>query len=230
MALFNLNKMNRNESGFAPIIAVLALAGILVLGGVSVVGAANNSIPGDTLYSIDTGIEAVQLGLTNNPQTQLDLRTQFVAERLREAQQLLQEQGVGAPGIDVAITNLTKHETEINTLVSQNKTLQTRIKDLESQLNKDRNGLKSGFQKAGEDLETQLEKAKKSKDLVEADKLKAQLKSLEAQKEAINDDEDEGVEEIEEVDPEEESEPAEEKEVPETKKSSESKDSEGSEN
>lgn len=222
--------MNKSESGFAPIIAVLALSGILILGGVSVVGAANNAIPGDTLYPIDTGIETIQLGLTNDPQTQLDLRTQFVAERLREAQQLLQEQGVGAPGIDVAIANLTKHETEINTLVSQNKTLQTKIKDLESQLNKDRNGLESDFQKAGEDLETQLEKAKKSKDLVEADKLKAQLKSLEAQKEAINDDEDVDAEKVEEVEPEEEPEPAEEKEAPEVKESSESKDSEGSEN
>lgn len=221
--------MNKIESGFAPIIAVLALAGILVLGGVSVVGAANNSVPGDTLYPVDTGIEAIQLGLTNDPQTQLDLRTQFVAERLREAQQLLAEQGVGAPGIDVAISNLTKHETEINSLVSQNKTLQTRIKDLESQLNKDRSGLEAGFQKAGEDLETQLEKAKKSKDLVEADKLKAQLKTLESQKEAI-DDEDEDVEEVEEVEPKEEPEPAEEKEAPETKESSEKEDSRSDEN
>lgn len=221
--------MNKIESGFAPIIAVLALAGILVLGGVSVVGAANNSVPGDTLYPVDTGIEAIQLGLTNDPQTQLDLRTQFVAERLREAQQLLVEQGVGAPGIDVAISNLTKHETEINSLVSQNKTLQTRIKDLESQLNKDRSGLEAGFQKAGEDLETQLEKAKKSKDLVEADKLKAQLKTLESQKEAI-DDEDEDVEEVEEVEPKEEPEPAEEKEAPETKESSEKEDSRSDEN
>lgn len=221
--------MNKSESGFAPIIVVLALAGILVLSGVSVVGAANNSVPGDTLYPIDTGIEAIQLGLTNDPQTQLDLRTQFVAERLREAQQLLQEQGVGAPGIDVAIANLTKHETEINSLVSQNKTLQTKINDLESQLNKDRSSLEAGFQKAGEDLETQLENAKKSKDLVEANKLKTQLKALEAQKEAI-DDEDEDVEEIEEVEPEEEPELEEEKEAPETKESSESKDSRSDEN
>jgi len=212
--------MNKKESGFAPIIVVLVLAGVLILGGVNAVGAANNSVPGDTFYPIDTGIEAIQLGLTNDPQTQLDLRTQFVAERLREAQQLLQEQGVGALGIDIAITNLTKHETEINTLISQNKTLQTKIKDLEAQLDKDRSGLETSFQKAIEDLETQLEIAKKSKNLVEVDKLKAQLKALEAQKEAI-DDEDEDVEEIEEVEPEEEPELEEENEAPETKESSE---------
>lgn len=212
--------MHKNDSGFASVLVVLALAGILVLGSVGVAGAANNAVPGSALYSVDMGLEAIQLGLTSNPQAQVDLRTQFMAERLAEAQQILQEQGAGAPGIDIALANLTEHRVQINTLISQNQELRARVRALESQLEQNQQGLESAFQTAGQKLEAQLEIAKKSGNTTEASRLEAQLDALEAQEESL-DDEDE----IEEEEPEETPEPEEEKEAEEAKESSEDENS-----
>lgn len=221
--------MKNNKSGFAPVLAILAVAGILVLGSFSIVGAANNAIPGDILYPIDTGIEFAQLNLTNNPQTQVDLRTQFMAERLREAQQILQEQGPGALGIDVALTNLVENRTQVDLLVSQNKELQVRVKSLESQFEQDKQDLNNTFQSTKENLEKQLEDAKKTGNTVEKEKTEGQLKSLEIQKETLDDDEDEA-EQLEAPEQEEPEEPEESEKPEEENEASEDSENEGSEN
>lgn len=221
--------MKNNESGFAPVLAVLAVTGILVLGSFSIVGAANNAIPGDILYPIDTGIESAQLGLTNNPQTQVDLRTQFMAERLREAQQILQEQGPGAPGIDVALSNLAENRTQVSLLASQNTELQARVKSLEGQLQQNKKDLDSTFQSTKENLEKQLEDAKKSGNIIETKKTEGQLKSLETQKETLDDDEDE-TEQLEAPEQEEPEEPEESEESEEEEEAPEDGENEDSEN
>jgi len=209
-----------NESGFAHVALIVALASILVLGSYGVVGAANGAKPGDTLYGIDTGIEGVRLALASDPQTQVDLRTQFAAERLGEARQLLLEQGAGAPGIDAALANASTHRTEIDTLIAQNQDLQAKIDALESQLELQQQlrALEDSFQTAGENIENQLQTAKESGNDEEAERLENELDELESKKEAL-DDEDE--EESEEAEPEEEDESEESSEDSEDGESSE---------
>lgn len=197
-----IRMIHKDDSGFATVFTILALVGILVLGSVSIVGAANNAVPGNTLYPVDMGLEEVQLSLTSNPQAQVDLRTQLAEERLVEALQVFQEQGAGAPGIDVALVNLAEQKAQINILISQNQELQVKVRSLEIQLQQKQQGLKSAFQTVGQDLEAQLKNAKKSGNTIEASRLETQLDALEMQKEAL-DDEDE-IEEQKEVEEEKE--------------------------
>lgn len=221
--------IHKDDSGFATVFTVLALAGILVLGSVSIVGAANNAVPGNALYPVDTGLEEVRLGLTSNPQAQVDLRIQLAEERLVEALQVFQEQGAGAPGIDVALANLAEQKAQINILISQNQELQAKVRSLEIQLQQKQQGLKSAFQTVGQNLEAQLKNAKKSGNTTEASRLETQLDTLEMQKEVL-DDQDEIEEELEEApEPEETPEPEEQKEVEEEKEITENGEGEGNE-
>lgn len=63
------------------LILSLASGGVLVF-------AANAAAPGDLLYGVDRGLEAVQLGLTPNQHSALLLQSRFAFERLGELQSL----------------------------------------------------------------------------------------------------------------------------------------------
>jgi hypothetical protein len=58
------------------------------LGTAGVAYAAQEAIPGDTLYSVKRGIEAARYSLTENPQSQAALLSDLAAERMLEIQSL----------------------------------------------------------------------------------------------------------------------------------------------
>jgi hypothetical protein len=70
-------------------------ASVLFGGGVGVVYAADGAVPGDALYGVDTGFEALRLSLTRKPELKFDLALEYAGERLME---MLQLAGEDAPG------------------------------------------------------------------------------------------------------------------------------------
>ncbi len=69
--------------------AALALALLLLFGGsVGATFAAQGALPGETLYPLKLAVEDFRLGLTVNPQTEIDLLMEFVGNRVSEMNQL----------------------------------------------------------------------------------------------------------------------------------------------
>lgn len=69
----------------------VATASVLLafsLGTAGVAYAAQEAIPGDTLYGVKRGIETARYSLTDNPQSQAALLSDLAAERMREIQAL----------------------------------------------------------------------------------------------------------------------------------------------
>ena len=69
---------------FATVSVLLAVS----LGTAGVAYAAQEAIPGDTLYGVKRGIETARYALTENPQSQASLLSDLAAERMREIQAL----------------------------------------------------------------------------------------------------------------------------------------------
>lgn len=193
--------INIKRSEKAITVVALASAIVLIFGSAGVVKASNNAKPGDALYPVDKAIENVRLGLTKNPESLVNLRTELVAERLSEAQQILVEQGAGASGIDIALSDIADQKAEIAKLVEQNQELQSRVDELESQLDSSKNDLKDALKSEGDELENSLQEAKDNDNSSEMDKIENEIKDVEDQKEAL--------EEIEKVEPKETPEPKE---------------------
>lgn len=74
------------QKGSLVILAVLVLAAI---SGGLLVGVADAAAPGDPLYGLDQGMEAIRLNLTSNPESKARLEAQLAQERLEEIQELL---------------------------------------------------------------------------------------------------------------------------------------------
>ena len=197
MGIALIMSKRQHQEGFAHVILVIVLVAALALGSVGVASAANSAKPGDALYPLDTGVESLRLGLTSDLESQIELRTEFMAERLNEAQEILQEQGADSPGLDIALANLTDHRTQIAALVAQNQELQARVEAFEKELEQSKRGLDSVFESAENDLEDLLEQAEEDKDSGEVARINSQLDNLENQRDDFV-DEDENEEEIEE--------------------------------
>lgn len=207
------------RNGFAPVIAVVIIA-VLGIVSISTVAASNSSKPGDILYPIDTGVENLRLNLPTSPETEVNLRTKYATERVAEIQALLQEQGIDAPGLDVALANLTDHKTQIESLAAQNKELKNQVKELKAQLQDQSKEVKATYKTAKKDLKDQREDLKKqlaqaiaAGDTTKAGSLKAQIANLELQLDTLGNQEetleieDEDEDEVEEAEPEEAPEP-----------------------
>ena len=88
------------------IAAMLAVViGMTTIGG-GAVFAANDSLPGDTLYPIKLITEDARLTLSADPATQAELNLSFAAERAREMRQLA-ARGVSAP--EEVIVRMAQH-------------------------------------------------------------------------------------------------------------------------
>ncbi|HEY76818.1 MAG TPA: hypothetical protein G4O00_11730 [Thermoflexia bacterium] len=84
-----------------PVIKVLLILGLVAgaAGGTAV--AADASVPGDLLYSLDLALEDLQLALIVDPATQVDLQIRRLDERMEEIAQLI-ERGEEVDGATVA--------------------------------------------------------------------------------------------------------------------------------
>jgi hypothetical protein len=77
-------------------------------GGVGVAYAADGAVPGDALYGVDTGVEAIRLFFAFAPERKVELALEFADERLEELQQLLDEGASGA-AIGQLLTGYAEH-------------------------------------------------------------------------------------------------------------------------
>jgi len=69
-------------------LATLVVLGLLFVGSVGVVQASQDALPGQSLYPVKTLSEDVRLGLTADPQVEIDLLMRFSAVRVEEMNQL----------------------------------------------------------------------------------------------------------------------------------------------
>ena len=182
----------KNQSGFAPVVAIVLIA-VLTLGGVGTVTAADNAKPGDILYPIDTGVENLRISLATSSESEVELHTQFAAERITEVQQLLQEKGVDPQGLNVALANLTAHKVAVAKLVTQEQELDARANALDDLFDQKEEELEAAFKAAKRelkvqraDLKTQLAQAIADGDVSKADSLRAKITQIEAQVDALD--------------------------------------------
>lgn len=179
------------QEGFAPVL-VLVIVASAVVGGTATVVASDNAKSGDVLFPVDTAIEEFRLNLAGSPEAAVELRTQFAAERVAEIEAVLQESGVDAPGLDIALANLTAHKTAIANLVSQKQELKARAKVLEDLFEQKEKQLETAFKDAKRELKTQranlkaqLTQAKSAGDTAKADSLRAQIAQIEVKLDAL---------------------------------------------
>lgn len=98
---------------FATIAIILALFG----GSLYSVSAAENSLPGDFLYSVKLATEQARLALTSKPQDKVKLKTEFTERRVQEMKQV-----IAAPGADrkAKVTQATEVlKRDLNTIKQQ---------------------------------------------------------------------------------------------------------------
>jgi hypothetical protein len=99
---------------FVVLPAALGLIVALAAGTTGVAYAADGAVPGDSLYSIDRGVEQLELSLTQDPNKALRRQVAFTDERLGEAEQLA-AQGDAAL-LDEAISNYDQSVLDITRL------------------------------------------------------------------------------------------------------------------
>lgn len=190
------------QAGFVPLV-VLVIIGALGAGSVATVAVSDNAKPGDILFPIDTAVEELRLAVTTNPEAEVELRTQFAAERVAEVEAALQERGVEAPGLDVALANLTSHKAAVASLVAQQQS-KTQAKALDDLFEQKEQQLEAAFKEAKRDLKTQraslkaqLAQATASGDTAKANSLRAQIAQIEAKLDALEAQEEQAEEALE---------------------------------
>ena len=100
--LIKLIKIN-----YMPVILTLAI--IAVFGGGSAAMASQNSIPGDVLYPVKTLTEEVRAAVAVGAERKAELQTKFAAERVKEIDEILRQNGVDPAGLDIALLRLEEH-------------------------------------------------------------------------------------------------------------------------
>ena len=181
---------NTTQQGFAPIIIILIAIGLMG-GGTSVVVASNDAKPGDFLYPVDTTVEDIQLALRSG-EGEIELRTKIAAERVTEVEELLEEKGVEAPGLDVALANLTEQRKVIADIVATKAELKTKARAIDAALEKQEerletifDALKAPLKAEKKELKAKLKAAIEAGDTILAGQLAQQLAQVKVQLKAI---------------------------------------------
>ena len=103
----------RLQSGAARIVVIILVILLIAIASAGIIIASDTAIPGDPLYPVDTAIEDLRIvtATTSNQKTQL--RVLYAKERVQEINYLLDEMGVYAPGLDIALINFLEHVKRI---------------------------------------------------------------------------------------------------------------------
>ncbi len=111
----NLNKnllsfnLKKNMIG-----AILSL--ILILGGGGAALAANNSVPGDTLFGLDLALEKAKLSLAGGEEKKNELKVRFAEERISEINKIIEKRGsVLVREGDLSSSSVTEIEVDVFT-------------------------------------------------------------------------------------------------------------------
>lgn len=98
----------KNENGFAPLLIILALAAVVGSGSVAA-SAANNSVPGEPMYGIDTALESFQVATSFSDTSKAATHLTIAQEKLAELQ-ALQAKGRPAEHLAIAAERLADHQ------------------------------------------------------------------------------------------------------------------------
>jgi len=135
------------RTGCAPAVA-LALVAALTLGSVTAVAAADDAGPGDLLYPIDIAAENLRLDLAGSPEAEVELRAGFAAERIAEVQRLLQDGGLEAGELAVALAGLAAQKAAVADLVSQEEELKALAESLDDLFDQAEQELEASFRES----------------------------------------------------------------------------------
>lgn len=102
---------------WAAVMVLAILAGIVLVGGASTAMAAEDSVPGASLYPVKEIREEARLWLTRSPEEKVAVYTRFVEERTREIRRLagIEESGPAA----VAVARLEQHISAVEQLTEE---------------------------------------------------------------------------------------------------------------
>lgn len=177
----------------------LLSAGIvaLVLLASGTVYAANDSKPGDVLYSIDTTTEKARSAFALSPESKVNLALDLATERVIEAQAIIIEPELKPALLGTALDGLAVQRAAIADLVSKEDELKQQAKVYEDALDKREADLDAIFTEAKRRLDTrekelkaELKQAESSGAADEIIRIKAALLALEVQEEALEAEEE----------------------------------------
>lgn len=173
-----------SQRGVIPLIVVLVV-GATLAGGAATVVAADQAKPGDLLYPVDTAVENVRLALARTEE-QITLRQQFAEERLKEVKALVEEKGVDAPGLDVALANVALHRKKLAQILAEHQSLKAREEEIDQFFDTEEKALerlletkRETLEDRKEQLKKQLESALETANATQAAQIRQQLDKLE---------------------------------------------------
>lgn len=188
--------------------SVFALVAMFVLGS-GTAFAQNQSVlpnagitPESNFYFLDKFDEALRAFFTFNPEGKARLQITFAAERVSEIKIILETKGVEAKGLDIAQSRLQAHLTNVATIVTEQKAEGKDVSQLAKELDDEFEGSKTALEEvfrvkeqaleAQEDeLKAKIKEARRVGDLTQVEALVKQLSEIKAQKELLEQEEEE---------------------------------------
>ncbi len=195
--------------------SMFALVALFVLGSGTVF--AHNQVvlpnagltPESNFYFLDRFGEALQQFFTFSPEGKAHLQITFAAERVAEIKVIFENKGIEAKGIKVAQTLLYANLASAATILADQKTEGKNVSALAKELNEEFAGPKTALEQTFKDekqkleakedeLKAKIKEARKVGDTVQADALVKELGDVKAQKELLEQKEDEQAQDLDE--------------------------------
>lgn len=178
-------------SGLKKSTLIFATAGLVVFGGGGTALAAQNTKPGDALYSVKLATENIRVALAFTDSMKKSARLSIANERLAEVQQLLDEKSVDAPGIQTALDSLEQEKGALLKLASSQNDVKSvteigdKAESLKTEIDKLFETKQNTLETQREALKQQLETATKAGDTTLANTLQAQINTVEPELKAL---------------------------------------------
>lgn len=164
--------------------------------------------PESPFYFLDKFGEALRQFFTFNPEGKAHLQITFATERISEIKVILETKGVEAPGLEVAQSRLQAHLASAAAIVTDQKSKGKDVSRLANELDDKFEGpklaLKETFKAQERSLESQedelkakIRDARRAGDTVQVEALVKQLAEVKAQKELLEQEEDDQEEALE---------------------------------
>jgi len=100
-----------------PIKVSLVVISLFILIGAGLAAASQFSLPGDKLFAVKAFTEDARAAFTFNSKSQAELQAKYAAKRVSEINEILEQKGVQAPGLDVALSRLEDNSKKAEALI-----------------------------------------------------------------------------------------------------------------
>lgn len=121
-----------SRAGFIPVLILIVLG--LLGGGVGVAVLADDAHSGDLLFPVDIFVEDLESLLKFGAEDEADFRAEVAEERISEVEDLLEEKGVDAPGLDIALGHVREALAKLEALFAEHPELRSQIENAEDAL------------------------------------------------------------------------------------------------